>query len=124
MRLMNSIIMREADIHSVPAGGALAVDRDHFSAGVEAALSEHPLVTIHRDEIDHLPDEPTIIATGPLTSDAVSAQAIAAETKEDDLAFFDAIAPIIHFDSINMDVAWFQSRYDKGSRAKIISTAL
>ena len=114
MRLMNSIIMREADIHSVPAGGALAVDRDHFSAGVEAALSEHPLVTIHRDEIDHLPDEPTIIATGPLTSDAL-AQAIAAETKEDDLAFFDAIAPIIHFDSINMDVAWFQSRYDKGT---------
>ena len=114
MRLMNSIIMREADIHSVPAGGALAVDRDHFSAGVEAALSEHPLVTIYRDEIDHLPDEPTIIATGPLTSDAL-AQAIAAETKEDDLAFFDAIAPIIHFDSINMDVAWFQSRYDKGT---------
>ena len=114
MRLMNSIIMREADIHSVPAGGALAVDRDHFSAGVEAALSEHPLVTIYRDEIDHLPDEPTIVATGPLTSDAL-AQAIAAETKEDDLAFFDAIAPIIHFDSINMDVAWFQSRYDKGT---------
>ena len=114
MRLMNSIIMREADIHSVPAGGALAVDRDHFSAGVEAALSAHPLITIERDEIDHLPDEPTIIATGPLTSDAL-ATAIAAETQEDDLAFFDAIAPIVHFDSINMDVAWFQSRYDKGT---------
>jgi len=114
MRLMNSIIMREADIHSVPAGGALAVDRDHFSAGVEAALSAHPMITIERDEIDHLPDEPTIIATGPLTSDAL-ATAIAAETQEDDLAFFDAIAPIVHFDSINMDVAWFQSRYDKGT---------
>ena len=114
MRLMNSIIMREADIHSVPAGGALAVDRDHFSAGVEAALSAHPMITIERDEIDHLPDEPTIIATGPLTSDAL-ATAIAAETQEEDLAFFDAIAPIVHFDSINMDVAWFQSRYDKGT---------
>ena len=114
MRLMNSIIMREADIHSVPAGGALAVDRDHFSAGVEAALSAHPMITIERDEIDHLPDEPTIIATGPLTSDAL-ATAIAAETQDDDLAFFDAIAPIVHFDSINMDVAWFQSRYDKGT---------
>ena len=114
MRLMNSIIMREADIHSVPAGGALAVDRDHFSAGVEAALSSHPLITIERDEVEHLPDEPTIIATGPLTSDAL-AQAIAAETKEDDLAFFDAIAPIVHFDSVNMDIAWFQSRYDKGT---------
>ena len=114
MRLMNSIIMREADIHSVPAGGALAVDRDHFSAGVEAALSSHPLITIERDEVEHLPDEPTIIATGPLTSDAL-AQAIAAETKEEDLAFFDAIAPIVHFDSVNMDVAWFQSRYDKGT---------
>ena len=114
MRLMNSIIMREADIHSVPAGGALAVDRDHFSAGVEAALSSHPLITIERDEVEYLPDEPTIIATGPLTSDAL-AQAIAAETQEDDLAFFDAIAPIVHFDSVNMDVAWFQSRYDKGT---------
>ena len=114
MRLMNSIIMREADIHSVPAGGALAVDRDYFSAGVEAALSAHPMITIERDEIDHLPDEPTIIATGPLTSDAL-ATAIAAETQEEDLAFFDAIAPIVHFDSINMDVAWFQSRYDKGT---------
>ena len=123
MRLMNSIIMREADIHSVPAGGALAVDRDHFSAGVEAALSSHPLITIERDEVEHLPDEPTIIATGPLTSDAL-AQAIAAETKEDDLAFFDAIAPIVHFDSVNMDVAWFQSRYDKGTGKDYINCPL
>ena len=123
MRLMNSIIMREADIHSVPAGGALAVDRDHFSAGVEAALSSHPLITIERDEVEYLPDEPTIIATGPLTSDAL-AQAIAAETKEDDLAFFDAIAPIVHFDSVNMDVAWFQSRYDKGTGKDYINCPL
>ena len=117
MRMMNSVIMTQADIHAVPAGGALAVDRDHFSAGVEQALEEHPLVTITRDEVTALPsaeDGPTIIASGPLTSDSL-AQSILAETKEDDLAFFDAIAPIVHFDSINMDVAWFQSRYDKGT---------
>ena len=117
MRMMNSVIMTQADIHAVPAGGALAVDRDHFSAGVEQALETHPLVTITRDEVTSLPsaeDGPTIIASGPLTSDSL-AQSILAETKEDDLAFFDAIAPIVHFDSINMDVAWFQSRYDKGT---------
>ena len=117
MRMMNSVIMTQADIHAVPAGGALAVDRDHFSAGVEQALDSHPLVTITRDEVTELPsaeDGPTIIASGPLTSDSL-AQSILAETKEDDLAFFDAIAPIVHFDSINMDVAWFQSRYDKGT---------
>ena len=109
--------MREADIHAVPAGGALAVDRDNFSAGVEQALENHDLVTINRDEITELPspsDGPVIIASGPLTSDSL-ANSILAETKEYDLAFFDAIAPIVHFDSINMDVAWFQSRYDKGT---------
>ena len=117
MRMMKSVIMTQADIHAVPAGGALAVDRDHFSAGVEQALEAHPLVKITRDEVTALPsaeDGPTIIASGPLTSDSL-AQSILAETKEDDLAFFDAIAPIVHFDSINMDVAWFQSRYDKGT---------
>ena len=117
MRMMNSLIMREADIHAVPAGGALAVDRDNFSAGVEQALENHYLVTINRDEITELPspsDGPVIIASGPLTSDSL-ANSILAETKEDDLAFFDAIAPIVHFDSINMDIAWFQSRYDKGT---------
>ena len=117
MRMMNSLIMREADIHAVPAGGALAVDRDNFSAGVEQALENHDLVTINRDEITELPSPsggPVIIASGPLTSDSL-ANSILAETKEDDLAFFDAIAPIVHFDSINMDVAWFQSRYDKGT---------
>ena len=117
MRMMNSLIMREADIHAVPAGGALAVDRDNFSAGVEQALENHDLVTINRDEITELPcpsDGLVIIASGPLTSDSL-ANSILAETKEDDLAFFDAIAPIVHFDSINMDIAWFQSRYDKGT---------
>ncbi|MGC6517932.1 MAG: methylenetetrahydrofolate--tRNA-(uracil(54)-C(5))-methyltransferase (FADH(2)-oxidizing) TrmFO [Candidatus Puniceispirillaceae bacterium] len=117
MRMMESIIMREADKHAVPAGGALAVDRDHFSEGVESSLADHPLITIERSEITSLPDEedgPVIIASGPLTSDPLAAS-ILAETKEDDLAFFDAIAPIVHFDSINMDVAWFQSRYDKGT---------
>ena len=117
MRMMNSVIMAQADEHAVPAGGALAVDRDHFSAGVEGVLSNHPLITIKRDEVTALPapeDGPVIIASGPLTSDSLAAS-ILAETKEEDLAFFDAIAPIIHFDSINMDVAWFQSRYDKGT---------
>lgn len=117
MRMMNSIIMGQADIHAVPAGGALAVDRDHFSAGVQAALETHPMITLAREEIEELPSEkdgPVIIATGPLTSDKL-ASSIMAETKEDDLAFFDAIAPIVHFDSINMDIAWFQSRYDKGT---------
>ncbi|MGC6536466.1 MAG: methylenetetrahydrofolate--tRNA-(uracil(54)-C(5))-methyltransferase (FADH(2)-oxidizing) TrmFO [Candidatus Puniceispirillaceae bacterium] len=117
MRMMGSVIMTQADRHAVPAGGALAVDRDHFSAGVEQALTDHPLITIERGEIESLPkaeDGPAILATGPLTSDAL-AHAIQAETQEDDLAFFDAIAPIIHFDSINLDVAWFQSRYDKGT---------
>lgn len=117
MRMMNSVIMRQADIHAVPAGGALAVDRDHFSQGVETALGEHPLITIHREEVPSLPqadDGAVIIASGPLTSDSLAAS-ILSETKEDDLAFFDAIAPIVHFETINMDVAWFQSRYDKGT---------
>ena len=116
MRMLGSVIMGQADIHAVPAGGALAVDRDHFSGGVTEALSQHPLITLDRSEITGLPPADwgqTIIATGPLTS-APLAQAIHAETGEEDLAFFDAIAPIVHFDSINMDVAWFQSRYDKG----------
>ena len=116
MRMLGSVIMGQADIHAVPAGGALAVDRDHFSGGVTEALSQHPLITLDRAEITGLPPADwgqTIIATGPLTS-APLAEAIHAETGEEDLAFFDAIAPIVHFDSINMDVAWFQSRYDKG----------
>ncbi len=115
MRRAGSLIMDVASRHTVPAGGALAVDRDGFSAEVTGTLERHPLVTISRGEIAGLPPEDwdnVIIATGPLTSPAL-ASAIRALTGEADLAFFDAIAPIIHRESINMDVAWFQSRYDK-----------
>jgi methylenetetrahydrofolate--tRNA-(uracil-5-)-methyltransferase len=99
----------------VPAGGALAVDRDGFAAAVTKMLEDHPLITIERGEVDGLPPEDwdsVIVATGPLTSPALSS-AILEETGEDALAFFDAIAPILHFDSIDLDVCWFQSRYDK-----------
>ena len=116
MRQLGSLIMAKGDAHSVPAGGALAVDRDDFAGGVTDAIQSHPLITIERGEIAGLPPKEwkhVIIATGPLTSTAL-AEAIQGLTGEDDLAFFDAIAPIIHFDSINLDVAWFQSRYDKG----------
>jgi methylenetetrahydrofolate--tRNA-(uracil-5-)-methyltransferase len=115
MRRMGSLIMRMGDAHQVPAGGALAVDRDGFSQAVTAALEAHPLVTIERGEVAGLPPEDwdsVIIATGPLTSPAL-AEAIIAQSGESSLAFFDAIAPIVHFESVNMDVAWFQSRYDK-----------
>lgn len=115
MRKLNSIIMREGGKAAVPAGGALAVDRDIFSQGVTKALSEHPNITIEYGEISGLPPEEwehVIIATGPLTSEPL-AQAIADLTGEGELSFFDAIAPIVHRESINMDIAWFQSRYDK-----------
>ncbi len=115
MRLANSLIMACGDKHQVPAGSALAVDRDGFSAAVTARLAAHPLVTIIREEITGLPPKEwakTIIATGPLTAPDL-AESIRRETGADALAFFDAIAPIVHFDSIDMDVAWFQSRYDK-----------
>ncbi|WP_421792915.1 methylenetetrahydrofolate--tRNA-(uracil(54)-C(5))-methyltransferase (FADH(2)-oxidizing) TrmFO [Hyphobacterium sp.] len=116
MRRANSIIMTTGDISQVPAGGALAVDRELFSQRVTQALEDHPLVTIERGEIAGLPPEEwdsVIVATGPLTSPAL-AEAVLELTGEDSLAFFDAIAPIIETDSINMDVAWMQSRYDKG----------
>jgi len=115
MRMLNSVIMAEADKARVPAGGALAVDRDLFSQGVQRAITAHPNITLSREEVAGLPPEEwgqTIIATGPLTSPSL-AEGIRGLTGEDDLAFFDAIAPILHVDSINMDVAWFQSRYDK-----------
>ena len=115
MRMANSLIMACADANQVPAGGALAVDRDGFSLAVTQKLENHPLITLERGEVSGLPPQEwgtTIIATGPLTA-ASLADAIAAETDTNALAFFDAIAPIIHFDSINMDVCWFQSRYDK-----------
>jgi methylenetetrahydrofolate--tRNA-(uracil-5-)-methyltransferase len=114
MRRLGSLIMRSGDAHQVPAGGALAVDRDGFSGAVTAALTGHPLISLERDEIIVPPPEwdSVIIATGPLTSPDLAA-AIRAKTGEDALAFFDAIAPIVHRDSIDMTKAWFQSRYDK-----------
>lgn len=114
MRAAGGLLMAAADRHRLPAGGALAVDRDAFSAHVTATLRAHPLVRIESGEITALPDSGNwIIATGPLTSDAL-AQAIRAETGTESLAFFDAIAPIVHADSIDMSIAWRQSRYDKG----------
>jgi methylenetetrahydrofolate--tRNA-(uracil-5-)-methyltransferase len=115
MRRCDSIIMSAADQHQVPAGGALAVDRDGFSEEVTRRLEAHPLVTIVREEIAGLPPEAwdsVIVATGPLTSPAL-AQAVLDLSGEGQLSFFDAIAPIIHLESVNMDVAWRQSRYDK-----------
>jgi methylenetetrahydrofolate--tRNA-(uracil-5-)-methyltransferase len=115
MRRAGSLIMRAADAHKLPAGGALAVDRHGFSAAVTAALEAHPRIRIRREEVIALPppeDGLAIIATGPLTSEALGA-AILAATGEDSLAFFDAIAPIVHRESIDLDIAWFQSRYDK-----------
>lgn len=123
MRSLNSIIMAAADLHKVPAGSALAVDRDAFSEEVTQRLEAHPLITIEREEITgNLPAEweNIIIASGPLTSDALS-DVILKMTGEDKLAFFDAIAPIIYKDSINFDIAWFQSRYDKGDTADYIN---
>ena len=115
MRTLNSLIMASADRHQVPAGGALAVDRDGFSAAVTATIHAHPLITVERGEVAGLPPpewDQVIVATGPLTSPAL-AGAVGELTGEQELAFFDAIAPIVHRDSIDMDKAWFQSRYDK-----------
>jgi methylenetetrahydrofolate--tRNA-(uracil-5-)-methyltransferase len=115
MRRAGSLVMRAADAHKLPAGGALAVDRHGFSAAVTGALQNHPRITIRREEVTALPPPEwgkSIIATGPLTSAALGA-AIGEATGLDRLAFFDAIAPIVHRESINFDIAWFQSRYDK-----------
>jgi methylenetetrahydrofolate--tRNA-(uracil-5-)-methyltransferase len=114
MRAAGGLIMEMAEKHKLPAGGALAVDRDPFAESVTAALTAHPNVTVSYDEITDLPDEGLwIVATGPLTSGNL-AKSIQSETSAEALAFFDAIAPIIYHESINMDVAWMQSRYDKG----------
>jgi methylenetetrahydrofolate--tRNA-(uracil-5-)-methyltransferase len=114
MRAAGGLIMEMADRHRLPAGGALAVDREPFAQSVTDRLRAHPLVTVVEDEVNALPnDGPAIIATGPLTSGAL-AEAIAQEAGQDSLAFFDAIAPIVHADSIDMSKAWMQSRYDKG----------
>ena len=116
MRRAGSLIMRAADTHKLPAGGALAVDRHGFSAAVQETLLAHPLVTLERAEVAGLPPEEwdsVIVATGPLTSPALG-EALAKLTGEESLAFFDAIAPIVHHESIDLSIAWKQSRYDKG----------
>lgn len=126
MRRCGSLIMAAADACRVPAGGALAVDRDDFAAAVEKTLEDAPLVTIERAEIAGLPPtewDSVIIATGPLTSPALT-QAIQELTGEDSLAFFDAIAPIVHAESIDLSKAWFQSRYDKGEGKDYINCPL
>ena len=124
MRDLGSLILREGDKHRVPAGSALAVDRDDFSAGVTAALMAHPNVIIVRERVDALPAHgPTIIATGPLTAPGL-ADSIGDATGKDALAFFDALAPIVHHDSIDMSVAWMQSRWDKGETADYINCAM
>lgn len=117
MRALGSLILCEGDRHRVPAGSALAVDREGFSAGVDAAITAHPNITVVRERIDSLPDTPAIIATGPLTAPSLS-ESIAQETGKDALAFFDAIAPIVHRDTIDMDIAWFQSRWNKGTSSR------
>ncbi len=115
LRACGSLVMRAADAHQVPAGGALAVDREGFAAAITTALAEHPLIEIRREEVTDLGDaswSSVIVASGPLTSPGLAAT-VAGLTGEAELAFFDAIAPIVHFDSIDMSVAWMQSRYDK-----------
>lgn len=116
MRRLDSVIIRSADRCSVPAGGALAVDRHEFAQAVTEAVREHPNVTVFTEEIQTIPDGPTVIATGPLTSKALSEQ-LKQLTGEEYLYFYDAAAPIIETDSINMDKVYLKSRYDKGEAA-------
>ncbi|MCW3849217.1 methylenetetrahydrofolate--tRNA-(uracil(54)-C(5))-methyltransferase (FADH(2)-oxidizing) TrmFO [Sphingomonas sp. LB-2] len=124
MRDLGSLIMAQGDLHKVPAGSALAVDRDGFADGVTAALEGHPNIEIVRERVDALPDDGmTIVATGPLTGELL-AGSIARATGKDQLAFFDAIAPIVHFESIDMEKAWFQSRWNKGSGKDYINCAM
>ncbi len=126
MRRCNSLILEAGDRNKVPAGGALAVDRTAFSDAVTTAIASEPLIDVQREEITGLPLEDwqsVIVATGPLTSPALS-HAILSLTGEDALAFFDAIAPIVHRDSIDLTKAWFQSRYDKGDGKDYINCPL
>src|SRR5579863_7187974 len=118
MRRLDSLVLHTADGHKLPAGGALAVDRDGFAGAITAALEAEPLIAIDRREIVALPADwdSVIVATGPLTSPQL-AETIRSITGEDALSFFDAIAPIMHRDSIDFDIAWFQSRYDKAGPA-------
>ena len=115
LRKANSFILENADLHSVPAGGALAIDREKFSSDITEKISSNPLINVINEEVLDLSKfkEPTVISTGPLTSNRLSDQIIEI-TKSNKLAFFDAIAPIIYLESVNMGKAWFQSRYDKG----------
>ena len=116
MRRLDSLVMRAGEVARVPAGSAMAVDRDVFSREVQAALEAHPNVEIVRETVDHLPSAGlTIVATGPLTAVSL-AESIAGATGADSLAFFDAIAPIVHHDSIDMDVCWMAARWDKGGK--------
>ena len=116
LRKANSFILENADLHSVPAGGALAIDREKFSSDITEKISSNPLINIINEEVLDVSKfkEPTVISTGPLTSNPLSDQIISI-TKSDKLAFFDAIAPIVYLESVNMNKAWFQSRYDKGN---------
>jgi|ERR1043166_1290430 methylenetetrahydrofolate--tRNA-(uracil-5-)-methyltransferase len=126
MRRAGSLVLRAGDAHRLPAGGALAVDRDGFSAEITQSLERHPLIDIRREEIAGLPPadwRSVIVATGPLTSAAL-AEAIRALTGEDSLSFFDAIAPIVHRESIDMGTCWMQSRYDKGDGADYVNCPL
>src|SRR5690242_6832412 len=115
MRALGSLIMGAGDKHRVPAGSALAVDREGFAAEITRSIEQHPNIMVVRERVDALPDHPTIIATGPLTGSKL-AESIAAETGASALAFFDAIAPIVHRDSIDMGVAWMAARWDKGGK--------
>lgn len=116
MRLLDSVIIRSADECAVPAGGALAVDRHEFASRVTESVKNHPNVTVVNEEITEIPQGPTVIATGPLTSKDLSEQ-LRALTSEDYLYFYDAAAPIIEKDSIDMDKVYLKSRYDKGEAA-------
>lgn len=130
MRQLHSLILEAADSHKLPAGGALAVDRDQFAKFVTEKISQCPFIEVRREELETLPEQDwdnVIIATGPLTSSPLAGE-IAKLTGEEDLAFFDAIAPVVHFDTIDLNKAWFQSRYDKagpgGSGADYINCPL
>ena len=127
LRILNSLIMDCADKTKIPAGGALAVDRDKFSSMISSKISNHNLISVNREEIKNLntlnESDPILIATGPLTSESL-AHSIISNTGENSLAFFDAIAPIVYFESIDMSKAWFQSRYDKGDGKDYINCPL
>jgi methylenetetrahydrofolate--tRNA-(uracil-5-)-methyltransferase len=124
LRQLDSLIMQAGEKSRVPAGSAMAVDRDQFSAEVQRALTDHPNVEIVRECVEALPQSgPTIVATGPLTAAAL-AESIVAATGQDRLAFFDAIAPIVHFETIDMETCWFQSRWNKGEGKDYINCAM